>query len=262
MKARLFLASIISIFLLSGCQSEDSQQAAGDDWVKEELLTQLGELRNEVHALRKEIKDLKTNVEGMENGRAAKAKKAAPKVPKELALSDSPMLGGDDASVVVVEFTDYQCPYCSRHVRDVMPKIKREYVETGKIKYQIADFPLSFHRKAPLAAVAARCAGEQKKYWEMHDIIFENQKRLGKELYLETAEILQLDISRFDKCLDEQKHMNDVYADMERGENNGVSGTPKFFIGKYDGEKMTDISVISGAANFQRFASTIENKLN
>ena len=90
-------------------------------------------------------------------------------------IDDDAVLGDDSATVTVIEFTDYQCPFCSRHFEQTFGQIKKNYIDTGKVKYVVRDFPLSFHSNAHKAAEAAECAGEQGKYWEMHEKLFKEQ---------------------------------------------------------------------------------------
>ena len=85
------------------------------------------------------------------------------------------MLGSANATITLIEFTDYQCPFCSRHFNQTYEQIKKDYIDTGKVKFYLRDFPLGFHPNAQKAAEAARCAGDQGKYWEMHDALFKNQ---------------------------------------------------------------------------------------
>ncbi|MDZ4216981.1 MAG: thioredoxin domain-containing protein, partial [Candidatus Gracilibacteria bacterium] len=86
-------------------------------------------------------------------------------------VDDDPFMGDDDAPVTIIEWTDYQCPFCGRHSTQTLPSIKKEYIDTGKVKYVLRDLALSFHPNALPGAKAANCAGEQEKYWEMHDLI-------------------------------------------------------------------------------------------
>ena len=123
------------------------------------------------------------------------------------------------------------------------------------------DFPLGFHDKALLASVANNCAGEQDKYWEMHHDIFENQRGLGEKLYVDLATKMKLDIETFKRCLGDAKQKTAVYADIQRGEDNGVTGTPKFFVGRLENNVMKDIAVVSGAVGIERFSATIESKM-
>jgi len=167
-------------------------------------------------------------------------------------IGDSPVLGDKNAPVTIVEFSDYECPFCGRHYLQTFPQLKKEYIETGKVKLVFKDFPLSFHPNAQKAAEAARCAGEQSKYWEMHDLLFSNQEKLGIENYKKWAREIGVDGAKFDSCLSSGKYASDVQADLAYGSQIGVSGTPGFFV---NGKK------ISGAQPYIVFKQAIDAEL-
>jgi protein-disulfide isomerase len=168
-------------------------------------------------------------------------------------LADDDAVKGDaDAPVTIVEFSDFECPFCGRYFEQTYPKIVQNYIETGKVKYIFRDFPLSFHANAQKAAEAAECAGEQGKYFEMHDLLFANQDSLNVESYKQYAEDLGLDTEQFNTCLDSGEMADEVAADFTYGQQVGVTGTPAFFInGK----------MISGAQPYEAFEQVIEEAL-
>ncbi len=143
--------------------------------------------------------------------------------------------GKTDAKVTVVEFSDYQCPFCRKSFNEVIPALFKDYVDSGKVRFIFKDFPLSFHPNAPKYAEAARCAGDQGKYFEMHDKIFQEQEKLGQgtvDLPFDKkwAVELGLDAASFNSCLDSGKYTKAVQQDFADGVAVGVSGTPTFFI--------------------------------
>jgi len=150
-------------------------------------------------------------------------------------LDDDAFLGDDNAPVTIVEFTDYQCPFCSRHFTNTYPTLKSKYINNGQVKYVIRDFPLSFHQEAQKASEATECAREQGKFFEMHDAIFQNQQSMGIALYKQKAADFGLNTQQFNSCLDSGKFEQEVKADFAAGQQAGVSGTPSFFIGKSNG---------------------------
>ena len=158
------------------------------------------------------------------------------------------MLGDPNAPVTIIEFSDFECPFCKRGY-DTMKEIIAEYVDTGKANLVFMDYPLSFHQNAKPAAIAAACAGEQDMFWEFHDLLFENQESLDRDTYLMHAETLMLDVDSFTTCIDEERYADDVDADMAMGQQAGVTGTPAFII---NGE------LISGAVPFETLAAAIE----
>lgn len=181
-----------------------------------------------------------------------------PAAPTPAAISDefASAMGDPQAPVTIVEFTDYQCPYCARHSLDTMPDIVREMVDAGRVYYILKDLPLDqLHPDARSAAVAARCAGEQEMYWEMHDIIFENQEEwagqgtAANDLYIEYAAKLSLDEEAYKACLASGRGEQAVEANASEARSLGVSGTPFFFVDGYP---------LSGARPFEHFQIAIE----
>lgn len=170
---------------------------------------------------------------------------------EELADEDK-ILGDPNAPITIVEFSDFECPFCGRFYSQTLGQLKEEYIDTGKVKLIYRDFPLSFHPQAQPAAEAAECANEQGKFFEFHDLIFENQSLLGPATYSQWAADLGLDVEQFDSCLDDGKYRAEVQADFAAGQAAGVSGTPTFFI---NGQK------IVGAQPFSVFKQIIDAEL-
>lgn len=181
-----------------------------------------------------------------------------PRGPVEVNTDGAYSLGEADAPVVMVEFTDYQCPFCSRHFLQTFPQIKAEYIDTGKVRYVFMDFPLSsIHPQAQLASEAARCAGDQGEYVGMHDLLFGRQDAWnGREdaaaVFSGFAGELGLDTAAFDACLETRQHEEAVLADLAYGSSLGVDGTPAFFVNG---------NFISGAQPFEVFQQAIESLL-
>jgi protein-disulfide isomerase len=167
-------------------------------------------------------------------------------------VDDDAVEGEDDAPVTIVEFSDYECPYCARFYSQTLGQIREEYVETGKVKIVFRDYPLPFHSQAQKAAEAAECAGEQGKYYEMHDKLFEDGVTGGVKAFKKYADEIGLDTGKFDECLDPDSMASEVQKDMADGAAAGVQGTPAFFInGK----------LLSGAQPFSAFKSAIDAEL-
>ena len=142
---------------------------------------------------------------------------------------DSPVKGPANAPVTVIEFTDFQCPFCGRNFQQTYPQIYNDYVKTGKVKYISRNFPLeSIHPFAFKAAEAAQCAAEQGKYWEMHDLLFGHQKELATLDLTHLALQLGLEIYRFQSSLDDEKIAREIREDFEGGRQSGVRGTQTF----------------------------------
>ncbi len=174
---------------------------------------------------------------------------------------DDFMKGDESATITLIEFTDYQCPFCSRHVEQTLPEIMKNYVDTGKVKYVVRDFPLSFHGNAHKAAEASECAGEQDKFWEMHDKLFQAQgewSNLGdaSAKFKEYAKALGLK-SSFDSCLDNGDMVAEVDADLAAGSAAGINGTPGFWIVSDDGDSKS----VSGAYPYATFQAAFDAML-
>ncbi len=169
----------------------------------------------------------------------------------QVSVDDDPALGSADAPVVIIEFSDYQCPYCRRFRLEVFDRLREAYGD--KIYFVYRDFPLmQIHPEAVPAAIAANCAGEQGAYWDFHDKLFEQTQGLSKEAYLAYAEELGLDMAAFTACIEEERYKDEVLADFRDGQRLGVTGTPTFFINGLP---------LVGAQPFEVFQQMIESEL-
>jgi len=169
-------------------------------------------------------------------------------------LTDDDSVKGDpNAPVTIVEFSEYECPFCARFYSQTYLQIVEEYVDTGKVKVVFRDFPLSFHKNAQKAAEAAECAGEQDQYYDMHDKLFGDGVVGGVTTFKKYAQEIGLNTADFDACLDSGNMAAETKKDMSDGQAAGVKGTPAFFI---NGE------FISGAQPFSVFKKAIDAELN
>lgn len=167
---------------------------------------------------------------------------------------EAPTLG--KGKVEIVEFSDFQCPFCQKFFNDAFKQIKAKYVDTGKAKLVFRHYPLSFHQNAQKAGEAAECASRQGKFWQYHDVLFQKGQADGKGLETENlkqyAQDLGLNTGKFNSCLDNGETTSVVSGDVTAGNNAGVSGTPTIFI---NGQKVV------GAQPFSAFESIIEAAL-
>ena len=192
---------------------------------------------------------------------------AAPAAPDVRTLSvdlgNHPSRGSNAARLTLIEFSDYQCPFCARHTRDTNPELVKEYVDTGKVRYAFFDMPLEYlHKSAFKAAEATRCAGDQGKYWEMHERLFANQQML--EPWSAHAKALDLDVAVFDTCMNSGKSANAVRADMAAAQQLGINSTPTFFLGVTDPgnpARVKGLSLVRGALPFGTFKMEIDKAL-
>ena len=177
-----------------------------------------------------------------------------------IGVDDDPALGSPDAKVTIIEFGDYQCPSCRMFWKDVEPRLKKDYIDTGKVKLVFRDFPLmQIHPEALLAAMAVNCAGEQGKYWQYHDKVFREQYNRGDDIIRMKAADLKkwakdigVDQAKFDQCLDSEKFKNEVMKDKADGDAAGVQGTPTFFVNG---------RVMGGAQQYPEYKKLIDELL-
>lgn len=171
----------------------------------------------------------------------------------QVSTDDDAVLGSATAPITIIEFSDYQCPFCGRFYNDAFKKINEQYIKTGKAKLVYRDFPLEFHQFAQKAAEASECAHEQGKFWEYNEKLFENQQSLDIDSLKRYAQDLSLDSGKFNSCLDSGKMANEVKKDANDGAKAGVSGTPTFFV---NGVQLV------GAQPFEAFEQIITQQLN
>ena len=181
-----------------------------------------------------------------------------------LDISGQPYLGSDQAPVVLLEFTDFHCPYCRRHMLKVLPSLLQEYVNCGKLRYVFFDFPVAAkHPNAFDAALAARCASDQRRYWDVHNWLFESSQWFDRERLLGRVNAVGLDVPEFLACLDSGKYADAVRSNLERGVQLLVRGTPTFFVGR-PGNQPDEVFVvrrITGAQPFELFQRELEGQM-
>ncbi len=169
--------------------------------------------------------------------------------PRQQVEAKGPARGPNDAKVTLVEFSDFQCPYCGK-AHDTVEQVMQSYA--GKVRLVFRHFPLEFHKNAEKAAEAAMCANDQGKFWEYHDVLFKNQQTLEIPQLKDHAKEVGLDGTSFGACLDSGKYKKAVDEDMAAGQKVGVSGTPAFFINGV---------MLSGAQPFDEFKKVIDQEL-
>jgi protein-disulfide isomerase len=182
--------------------------------------------------------------------------------PVRASVADAPSLGSADALVTIVEFSDYQCPFCQRFFATTLPLLKRDYIDAGKVRYVFRDYPLDqLHPQARKAAEAAHCAGEQGKFWEMHDALFQNAKALAPTQLSQHARTLGVDGAAFDECLSSGRHAVRVQRGVADGAAAGVQGTPGFVVGRTKAGGIVEGTPIRGAQPIETFRRIIDQVL-
>jgi protein-disulfide isomerase len=180
--------------------------------------------------------------------------------PAPFRIAGNPALGLASAPVTVVEFIDYQCPFCQDFARETFPQLKAHYIDTGKVRYVARDFPLPRHERAQPAAIAAACAGEQGRFWEMHDALLASYGKLREGDLATAAFRLGLDRGRFDACRAEPRHAARLDADFAAARALGVSGTPTFLVGASRGE-VAQGQLLAGDETYAEFEKVLAKYL-
>ncbi len=169
--------------------------------------------------------------------------------------------GDPNAEVLMIEFADFQCPFCKSYVQNTEPQILREYVETGLVRVIYKHFPIPIHKNAPLAGAVAECAGQQGKFWEMHDRLFATQGEWSgqsdpQSIFDELAQEIGLDMEAYQACLDDPQVMDKITSDFDAGRRVGIRGTPNFIVLKGDRGQL-----IPGALPYEQFKQVLDAAL-
>lgn len=225
----------------------------------------LGMLTNKVLSLEKALKTTTTNNNVLGNTDSTPPNSALqnptqPPAKVDVAIGHLPALGPDNAKVTIVEFSDFQCPFCEKFVNDAYPQIYDAYIKTNKVKFAYRHYPLtSIHPNAQKAHEASECANEQNKFWEYHNLLFKNQTTWSPQpsadaanSFTDYASQLNLNTDQFRSCLDTDKYKENVQKDTTDGDTAGVDGTPTLFI---NGIRLV------GAQPFAKIQALIEQEL-
>jgi protein-disulfide isomerase len=212
--------------------------------------------------------NISSSLSGEDNNAASDSIQATTNASNRFSLQSlkgegAPILGVESAPVIIIDFSDFQCPRCERYVQSTKPEIKKEYIETGNVTYVFKHFPWrgtdSFS-----AALASECANEQGKFWEYHDVLFQNQQGVdsgwaSREKLKEFASAIGLDRQQFDSCLDSEKYKSNIDRDLALVEELGLDTTPSFLILNSDG---TEMEMLEGAHPFPSFKALIDKRLS
>ena len=179
----------------------------------------------------------------------------------ELLFAGEPAMGSNDAPLTIVEFSDFECSYCRRFHEQVLPSLKRTYIDTGLVRFIHKDLPLPFHRQATPAAAAARCAGEQNRYWDLYDALFDLQNCLECKGVVGIAKAINLDTSAIRACMQQEATKALITTNLSEAELHNIRATPTFVIGpsRSDGKHQGD--VVEGAMPWPQFKALIDQKL-
>jgi protein-disulfide isomerase len=264
---QIAIAAVMPVVMAITTVAQNAQPGtANPQQVKAESVTinmPEGMNREQADEILKELKAIHQLLERQPRAAAAAAPSPAPtsdKVQMSVAAGWY-SLGRDDAPVTVVEFADYQCPFCRKFHSETFVELKKNYIDTGKVRFVSRDLPLDFHPNAPGAAVAARCAGEQHKYWEMRDMMLANDADLSSASLLKYGEQIHLDMAAFGGCLNDKKYTADIQKDVAEAGAMGIGGTPSFVVGKTAKDQIKGVR-ISGAVPYSVFDTAIKSQLS
>jgi protein-disulfide isomerase len=227
-------------------QSRTKDQTQGD----------VAALRADVRALQAEQQQIISRLDELKQILQGNSQ---PPLVSSMSIRDETFRGDSSAHVAIVEYADFECPYCGEYERATFPQILNNYIATGKVKYFYRDLPLPGHARAMPAARAARCAGEQGKYWEMHDSLFARQTALSAPALLDRAQTLGLDTAKFTECQSSEKYTADIQKNISDAQTMRIDGTPTFFLGVVEPSGDVTISKrFSGTAPFDVFKSELD----
>jgi protein-disulfide isomerase len=212
-------------------------------------------------AILKELREIKQLLARPQQQQAPSAPSVPPK-PENLTVKGDAIyvLGKSDAPLTLVEFTDYQCPFCGRFETTTFPEIKKNYIDTGKVRFILRDLPLDFHPFALKAAQSVHCAGDQGKYWEMKELVFKNQNKIDVDSLAGYAKDLSLNGDTFKSCMADGKHLKEIGDEAKYAASLGITGTPTFVLGKAVGDSVEG-RVIVGAQPLAAFEAAINEML-
>jgi protein-disulfide isomerase len=224
-----------------------------------------GITKDQAEAILLELRQIRQLLEKQQTPptRVGAGQNVAPALPEKVEMNFERAwysVGRADAPVTIVEFADLQCPFCKRFHMDVYAELKKSYIDSGKVRFVSRDLPLDFHPFALRAAEAARCAGDQGKYWEVREALFANASPLDERVIQKSAEELSLDMNRFGACLDSHKYKRDIQKDAQEAATLQINGTPTFVVARTAGDRLEGVRIV-GARPLATFQSAIDGLL-
>ena len=253
------IAITIAAFSCGYVVGNSSPQANSGNSVNSDLDKRLASLEEELATVKETSKNSPTPLQQTQPAEPVTTLKS-------ISFEDEPMKGDPNAPITIVEFSDFQCPFCGRWYANTLSDVEKNYIDTGLVKFVYRDFPLtSIHSYAFDAHVAAECADEQNKFLEYHNMLFEKQSEWTKVVksdlpskLIEYASLIKLNTTDFETCLSSQKIADEINTDSSQARSYGATGTPTFFIGN-EGEGYVKLS---GAQSFASFQKIIDEKLS
>jgi protein-disulfide isomerase len=250
MLLRLSAVAVLAILSLSPPQSQSDEVAA--------LKREVQALKAQQAAMERDLQTIKSLLQQIAQGQGPAAD---PFAEKTIAITNEPSKGNASAKVTVVEVSDYHCPFCRRQTLQTIPQLLADYVNSGKVKYVFVDYPIAqLHPDAFKSHEAADCAGDQGKYWQMHDILFTNTPAKEASQLADEAKMIGLDAAKFGECLSSGRHAPAINQSIARMQQLGVGGTPLTLIGltPTPGAPMKVVSSVYGAKPYAEFKTAID----
>ena len=248
-----FLASLI---ILSRCQISLTAAEATLPSVQQ----QLDELKAGQERLFREMEEIKALL----RDRAARTNLSQPAVPNVTSVNvhGEPFRGTNSARIAIVEYSDFNCSFCGRYARNVFPRVDRDYIQAGKVRYFFRDLPEPKETNSWFKARAARCAGDEGKFWEMHDLLFATQSATGPDV-LALAQTLELNTANLNACLSSEKYLVNIQRSADGAKRMGLFGTPAFLIGLLteNGDFLRVKKVLVGAQSYESLQSVLDELL-
>lgn len=217
-----------------------------------------GITRQQADEIINELKQIRQLLE-QQQAKADASDKEEPPARAELSVQGAPMLGDKDAPLTMVEFTDFQCPFCKKFNTETFAELKKNYIDTGKMRFYSRDLPLDFHPDAIRAAEAGRCAAKQGQFWKMRALMQADPDKLDLESLEADAGELKLNVKEFRECLDSDEAKNAVQTDILEAAKIGADGTPAFVVGKSTPEGV-DGQLIVGAMPYKTFEQALKDE--
>jgi protein-disulfide isomerase len=248
-----FLLALVAAIVAQGLSSPvraESISASQADKLIEQNAEVLGELK-QIHRL------LEQQLAAQPRAQSA----AVPPVDEKVRMRVAPggfEVGSATAPLTLIEYTDYQCPFCRQFHTGTYEEIKKNYIDTGKLRFVSRDFPLDMHDNAPRAALAARCAADQGKFWELRQVMIVNANQLQMSNLLTYAADLKLDVDKFSACVTSEIYKADVAKDLAEGRAAGVTGTPTFILGRITDGSIDGVRIV-GALPYETFDAKLQS---
>ena len=258
---RLSLVLVFSLFHPVPWLCAEDQKKPEPPALSPSLQQQIDELKKGQELLLKEVEEIKQLLQQRPARAEFAAKPVAPTV-SSVNIHGEPFRGEQAARVAIMEFSDFECSFCGKYARETYPQLDQDYIKPGKVRYFFRDLPAPGETNAFVKARAARCAGDQAKFWEMHDLLFATQAAPARDL-TPLGQALGLDLAKFNECLESEKYADNIERSVTGARRMGIFGTPAFVIGTLteDGDFIRVTKLLVGAQTYEDLKSVLDELL-